>query len=361
MINNHMQNIRISVIVPIYNADKYIAKCIDSILMQSFSDFELILVDDGSTDLSGSVCRNYVQKDNRIRYFLKENGGSIQARVFGIEQSVGDYFTFCDADDYYASSHAFETMYSEIKKSDCSVLQFNYIKKFNHLFKKVNISPRYYANYDRYYNNEYPKLLCSHWKEARLTTNVTNKVYKKELKKDLPPYDSFERIFWGDDLIMNLYLLKYCKSIMFIPDHLFIYRQFSGGTSRFNERTMRDLNKIKEYQLQYIDLYQGKRKEEIINICFMETVGWFFLYIKQGLSIVGEERTKKLINESFKFSSFKKAREYYLNNPRVDSELVTLFKMADADKYIIKAKQDGSKQNIKDSLLSILKQIYKSI
>ena len=359
--NNEIKKPWLSVIVPVYNAEKYIVKCINSVLAQSFSDFELILVDDGSKDASGSICRQYAQKDERVRYYLKENGGSIQARVFGAEQSTGYYFTFCDADDYYASKHAFETMHNEMNNENHSILQFNYIKKFNHLYKKVNISSRYYADFDSYYNNEYPKLLCSIWKEARLTTNVTNKIYREELKKDLPSYDSFGHIFWGDDLIMNLYLLEHCRSVLFIPDYLFIYRQFSGGTSRFNERTMHDLNRIKEYQLQYIDRYEGNRKDDIISVCFMEMVGWFFSFIKQGLSIVGEERMKELINESLELPSFKKAREYYLSNPQIDNELITLFKHVDADEYISKAKAENTKKNIKNDLVSILKRIYKSI
>lgn len=359
--NKTINELWLSVVVPVYNAERYIEKCIDSILMQTFSDFEIILVDDGSTDESGSICKNYAQRDKRVRYYHKENGGSIQARVFGLEKSSGDYFTFCDADDYYASKRALETIHSEIVKSNCDLLQFSYLKKFNHLFKKEKLGSRVVANADVFYNNEYPKLLCSHWREGNLTTNVWNKVYKKEHKDNLPSYDFFEHIFWGDDLIINLYLLENCKLAKFIPDCLYIYRQFSGGTSKFNEQTMHDLNRIKEFQLQYIDRYQGNRKEEIINICFMEMVGWFFSYIKQGLNIVGEERMKELINESLELSNFKKAREYYLSNFQLDNELITLLKLADADKYINNARQEEAKKSIKNDFISFLKHIYKSI
>ncbi len=351
----------LSIIVPVYNAAQYIDKCIRSILMQSFSDFELIVVDDGSTDASGSICREYVKKDSRVRYYLKENGGSIQSRVFGIERSAGDYFTFCDADDYYVSANAFEKIFEEISREDCDVLQFNYIKKFNHLFSKVNLGSRYLADYGGFYNTEYPKLLCSHWKEARLTPNVWNKVYSKELKNKLPSYDFFERVFWGDDLIMNLYLLEDCESVLFIPDYLYIYRQFSGGTSRFMERTMYDLDRIKKYQLRFIDRYKGNRKKEIVNTCFMEITGWFFFYIRQGLNSVSEKHIKELINESLQLPNFKKAQEYFKNESAASGELVELFKLADAERYIEKAKQKNSKKSVKDDLISILKKIYKTI
>ena len=360
--NNKMNNKPwLSIIVPVYNAEKYIAKCIDSVIRQSFFDFELILVDDGSTDKSSSICKYYAKTDERIRYYSKDNGGSIQARVFGVEKSIGDYFTFCDADDYYASKHAFEIIYDEIKKEKCDALQYCYVKKYNHLFKKNKIKSMYNANYDKFYNSEYPKLLCSHWQEATLTTNVWNKVYKKELKNNLPSHDLFQRIFWGDDLIINLYLLEQCNSILFIPDHLYIYRQFSGGTNQFSEQTMNDLNQIKEFQLQFIEKYQGIRKEDVINVCFMEIAGWFFLFIKQSLYAVGEIRTRELFNESIELSSFKKAREYYINNPKIENKQIMLFRNANIDEYFYEMKKDNYKESFKSIFISFLKKIYKTV
>lgn len=89
-----------SIIIPIYNSEKFIASCIDSILTQTFTDFELILVDDGSTDKSGEICDEYAKKDSRIRVFHKENGGTASARNLGIEKAHGDYLHFVDADDF---------------------------------------------------------------------------------------------------------------------------------------------------------------------------------------------------------------------------------------------------------------------
>lgn len=89
----------ISVIVPVYNAEKYLNSCIDSILSQIFSDFELLLIDDGSTDNSGAICDEYVIQDSRVRVFHKENGGVTSARRFGVEVVKGDWITFVDSDD----------------------------------------------------------------------------------------------------------------------------------------------------------------------------------------------------------------------------------------------------------------------
>ena len=90
----------ISIITPIYNAEQYLYRCIDSILSQSYPDFELLLIDDGSKDSSGAICDEYAAKDSRVRVFHKENGGVSSARNIGLDNALGEYITFCDADDY---------------------------------------------------------------------------------------------------------------------------------------------------------------------------------------------------------------------------------------------------------------------
>lgn len=90
----------ISIIVPVYNAEQYLHRCIDSILAQSYTDFELLLIDDGSKDASGDICDEYASKDTRVRFFHKGNGGVSSARNLGLDNAQGEYITFCDADDY---------------------------------------------------------------------------------------------------------------------------------------------------------------------------------------------------------------------------------------------------------------------
>lgn len=91
---------KISVIVPVYKVEKYLPRCVDSILSQSFTDFELILVDDGSPDNCGKICDEYAQKDSRVRVFHKSNGGVSSARNLGLDNAKGEWITFIDSDDY---------------------------------------------------------------------------------------------------------------------------------------------------------------------------------------------------------------------------------------------------------------------
>ena len=90
----------VSIIVPVYNVDKYLERCVNSIIQQSYRNLEIILVDDGSTDNSGTICDTYKEKDDRIIVIHKENGGLSDARNAGIKIFTGEYVTFIDSDDY---------------------------------------------------------------------------------------------------------------------------------------------------------------------------------------------------------------------------------------------------------------------
>ena len=113
---------KLSVIVPVYNTEKYLRECIDSILAQTFTDFELILVDDGSTDKSGAICDEYCRLDDRIRVIHQNNGGVTVARKRGVELSSGEYVTFVDSDDWIDPNTYSDIMYNiEIHNADIGI------------------------------------------------------------------------------------------------------------------------------------------------------------------------------------------------------------------------------------------------
>ena len=99
-----------SIIVPIYNVEKYLVACLDSILRQTFKDYELILINDGSTDESLKICRTYLNKDKRIKLIDKSNGGLSSARNAGISKAEGDFILFIDSDDLYLNSFGLENI-----------------------------------------------------------------------------------------------------------------------------------------------------------------------------------------------------------------------------------------------------------
>ena len=118
-------NPKLSVIVPVYKVEKYLVRCIDSILAQTFVDFELLLIDDGSPDKSGDICDEYACKDTRIRVFHKENGGVSSARNLGLENVRGNILTFIDADDWI-DVDCFENGVCIMDRDDLDILQYSY-------------------------------------------------------------------------------------------------------------------------------------------------------------------------------------------------------------------------------------------
>ena len=117
----------ISVIVPVYRAEKYLPRCLDSLLNQSYQNFELILVDDGSTDDSWNVMREYQQKDPRVRIFHKENGGVSSARNFGLEQAEGTYIAFVDSDDWVLPQYL-EMLYKGLQEQHTNMAVCNFFE-----------------------------------------------------------------------------------------------------------------------------------------------------------------------------------------------------------------------------------------
>lgn len=129
-------NPTISIIIPIYNTEKYLRRCLDSIVAQTYKDFECIIVDDGSTDGSGKICDEYVAKDNRFKVFHKKNGGVSSARNLGLDNAKGEYIAFCDADDYVKENWLSEfilripicdIVVSGFEKTHCGKVQKKYI------------------------------------------------------------------------------------------------------------------------------------------------------------------------------------------------------------------------------------------
>lgn len=121
---------QISVIVPVFNVEKYISRCIDSILAQTFTDFELILVNDGSTDNSLTICDSYSHNDPRVKVFDKSNGGASSARNFGIDAANGAFICFVDADDYINNNYL-NDLYNDMQMSDVDLVMHGMVKLYN--------------------------------------------------------------------------------------------------------------------------------------------------------------------------------------------------------------------------------------
>lgn len=130
---------KISIIIPVYNVAQYLRQCLDSVLSQSYNNIEIIIVNDGSTDDSLSICEEYLQKDERILLLNKANGGLSDARNFGLPKATGDYIWFVDSDDWIVAN-AIEILVANLSKMRCEVLGFSFINYFEDTHKFSDIA-----------------------------------------------------------------------------------------------------------------------------------------------------------------------------------------------------------------------------
>lgn len=180
---------KVSIIVPIYNVEKYIAKCLDSIVKQDMSDIEIIVVDDGSTDSSVEICEQYVSLDNRIRLIHQENQGLSMARNNGIDIATGEYIGFIDSDDWIKPD-MYSTLYNNAAEhdADISMVNFNYVMPSGeHIpFANENTGTKVFEGIYKVAHN------------VRTTNNFAwNKLYRKSLFENIrfPKGKTFEDIF----------------------------------------------------------------------------------------------------------------------------------------------------------------------
>ena len=229
---------KVSIIVPIYNSAKSLTRCIDSVLLQTEPDWELILVDDGSKDGSSELCRKYASADQRISYFYKENGGVSSARNRGLDLAKGDFVLFIDSDDYIEPNTLERTLGKMSEGNfDCVVWGFNqnghiWAPKEERDFLDINDFKR---DFVKYLNN----LLCS----------PCNKLFKRALIKE----KFNENITHAEDFIFFLEYLKNCGNISFIKDALYHYDTSVAGslTHSFNSSNLYALELMQKAVLNY--------------------------------------------------------------------------------------------------------------
>lgn len=220
----------LSVIVPVYNAQKYLMQCVDSLLAQTYTDLEIILVDDGSTDESPAICDGYAEKDARIRVLHKANGGAQSAIKAGIEAARGDYIGFADSDDF-ADPDMFGTLaeLADRYDLDCAICGYRYLYEDTGEISSVDFGVD-----EGIYGGGRAKELCrrSHpvlsggakW----MSLSRWNKIFKRgciaEAAASAP-----EDIIFGEDMAMIMPAMLRCKRIYYIDKELYTYRRNSDS------------------------------------------------------------------------------------------------------------------------------------
>lgn len=225
----------ISIIVPVYNAEKYLRECLDSILVQTYEDIEIILVDDGSLDDSLKICQEYENKDKRIIVYHKENSGVSDTRNYGIEHASGEYISFCDADDAIVPE-LYEMLYKAMIKYQVDRVVSGYMYLFDDgrtVYSKPRIS-------DGRYNAKYilRKMIDDGTLSGFLFSGVYNSLYKKKII-----YENNIRfntdIKYNEDSLFSLQYMLASKSIYSLQSKpTYFYRQHESSSTK--QRTIGD-------------------------------------------------------------------------------------------------------------------------
>lgn len=206
---------KVSIIIPMYNSEKYIARCLDSILRQTFSEFEVILVNDGSIDSTESICHEYIRKDNRVSYFYQQNAGPDFARKKGIEEAKGTLLMFVDADDYIENT-MLEVLYNQMEES-CVDMVCCQMAREDSAGNRKSICGMKEARIDC---SSVEENLHHYFATRYINSSYGTKLFRKSLLED---YVYLKDSVIGEDVSIILYLLQQTGRVRIINDELYYY------------------------------------------------------------------------------------------------------------------------------------------
>lgn len=245
--------IKVSVIVPVYNAEPYLYACVQSLVRQTLKDIEIILVDDGSSDNSPSLCDEYAKSDSRIKVIHKKNGGISSARNEGMAVASGEYAAFCDSDDYLALN-AYEVCYQMAKKTDADEVRF-LMRRFseNPVLTEDKTSDNYFLaqsttdKLNPMLNNMAP-LLNKNSHVAKSDASQCTAIYRMSLIKEQNLKCLSEKKYISEDFFFNIEFAMACRTIVFTENVFYNYRHNSQSISMtFNpQRDIRNMTEVSD-------------------------------------------------------------------------------------------------------------------
>lgn len=262
----------VSVIIPVYNVEKYLSECLKSIVRQTYDNLEIILVDDGSTDCSGKICNIWKSKDSRIKVIHKYNGGLSSARNAGLDIANGKYTVFIDSDDIIAKDtieslrNALESN-KDIDLSVCGIEtfvdgDFSYRKPFMRITDGI------------YTNTEYISMILS----KKVDNAAWNKMYRTEMISSL----RFEEGIINEDFPFLSKLLSSCSIISYISKPLYFYRRRRGSITNggINKRCFDYVNNAISFKNNLADKFEGLENDVVDSYITAEMIGQLCTLIK---------------------------------------------------------------------------------
>lgn len=246
-----MKEILISVIIPVYNVQQYLEECLDSILNQTFKSYEVIIIDDGSTDSCGAICDLYAERNERIRVLHTVNQGLSEARNTGISMARGKYLAFIDSDDYVDKTYL-KKMYQAIVKTNAEICESNYIC----VYSDRNVWSRKMEETEENSINAIRRLFAPPYLGY---VNTWNKLYKRELFENI----RFPKGKLHEDEFTTYKLLYEANKIVYINEYLYFYRQRENSimNATFSKKRLAVLESLEEKEKFFADRNIDMNKE----------------------------------------------------------------------------------------------------
>ncbi len=281
MINN-----KVSIIVPIYNGAKTLELCLKSIKNQTYKNFEVLLIDDGSTDNSSAICEKYCKNDERFVLYMKENGGVSSARNYALKKVTGTYVSFVDCDDTISDNYLeFIIKQMELNKADIGVVKFNLVNNLTLINTKINYE---FSILDK------QKFLINLINGKGLASGCINKIYRRDIFKNI----RFRKVAVAEDLYFNYEIADSNDEIkvFYSESKLYNYYISHSGSVMHGSFSEKNLDVIKQYEIllnesenKYVDFYLSLK------------ASYVFIVIKLLLKMVSssyyDEKTYKFCNK----------------------------------------------------------------
>lgn len=271
--------IKVSVIVPVYNVEKYIRKCLESLVNQTLGEIQVIIVDDGSTDSSATIVKEYIETFPKMQYYKKENGGLSDARNYGLQYATGAYIAFLDSDDY-VEENMYERMYEKAKKENSDMVECNFYWQYSKK-KKVDIGERYAGKKEML-------------EKARVM--AWNKLYKREILEQGKA--QFPKGLQYEDIGFFYLLIPYIESVSFVKEPLVHYVQRKKSIINTQNEKAKDvitvlnqvLDSYKEHK--WYDTYREVLEYSYTRILLCSSI--------KRISKIKDKRVyKRLLNETW--------------------------------------------------------------
>ena len=244
----------ISVIIPVYKVEKYLKRCVNSVINQTYKNLEIILVDDGSPDNCGKICDEYAKKDNRIKVIHKENGGAASSRNKGLDIATGRYICFVDSDDYVEKGFI-ERLHALVTDNDADIAQCGYCETFDGEAKFVYSD----EEISIFCGEEMIEKLYSDGEQQIATVVLWTKIYKREIFNE---YRLLEGIMYEDEALMPK-LLYSAKKVVVSKDRLYAYFMSQNSVMR-TPFSMKKLDYITALEHR-IKFYKEKKMDKYID------------------------------------------------------------------------------------------------